>query len=257
MRAVAVALWTVFAAVLALSVQALTPPPPAYVALGDSYSAGVGAGDTGDCGRSPHAFPALWAAAHPDVRFTSLACSGARTQDVLTAQIPAVPAGTTLVSLTVGGNDVGFSSVMTACALHRGNCTPAVRQAEDTVRTVLPAALDAIGAALAARAPGAKVVVVGYPEFYRTGAWWCAGIGGGTRSDINHGIALLDDALAAAATRHGWTFVDVRGAWSGHQLCSGHKWLHAADLRDLGESYHPTAAGQSQGYLPAFTAAAG
>ena len=64
--------------------------------------------------------------------------------------------------------------------------------------------------------------------------------------------------ISSAASRHGFTFGDVRSAFVGHQLCSGGtKWLHALNFTDLDESYHPTAAGQSGGYLPVLTTDAG
>ncbi len=58
-----------------------------YVALGDSYSPGVGAGSTsGSCGQSPNAYPALWATANSPASFTFAACSGATTRDVISGQ---------------------------------------------------------------------------------------------------------------------------------------------------------------------------
>ena len=60
------------------------------------------------------------------------------------------------------------------------------------------------------------------------------------------------------AARHGFVFADVRSAFAqGHEICDGSSsWLHNVDWDDLVQSYHPTASGQSGGYLPAFTAAA-
>src|SRR6266513_2661495 len=62
-----------------------------YVALGDSYSSGVGAGSydsgSGSCKRSTRAYPALWAAAHTPSSFSFTACSGARTGDVVNGQL--------------------------------------------------------------------------------------------------------------------------------------------------------------------------
>src|SRR5271169_7069851 len=87
-----------------------------YVALGDSYSSGLGAGDyissSGSCDRSTNAYPEQWAAANSPATFTSAACSGATTADVLSGQVSALSVSTTLVSITIGGNDAGFSSVM-------------------------------------------------------------------------------------------------------------------------------------------------
>src|SRR3954464_13627194 len=97
-----------------------------YVALGDSYAAGNGAGDydpaSGDCHRSPHAYPAVWAAAYPSMKSVSYACSGATTGDVFgtgptAPEVAASLAGATEVSLSVGGNDVGFVPTLTNCLL--------------------------------------------------------------------------------------------------------------------------------------------
>src|SRR6201999_4580920 len=81
-----------------------------YVALGDSYSSGVGAGSTsGSCSQSPNAYPALWAKANAPASFTFAACSGATTTDVINTQLSSLSAATTLVSITIGGNDAVFS----------------------------------------------------------------------------------------------------------------------------------------------------
>jgi hypothetical protein len=70
---------------------------------------------------------------------------------------------------------------------------------------------------------------------------------------------VLDGVVQAAASRHGFAFADVRSRFAaGHEICDGsNSWLHSTDWSDITSSYHPTAAGQSGGYLPAFTAAAG
>src|ERR1700754_1011327 len=86
---------------------------PAYVALGDSYSSGNGAGNyissSGDCHRSNSAYPALWASANSPSSFTFAACSGAVTTDVINSQLGSLNASTGLVTLTIGGNDAGFA----------------------------------------------------------------------------------------------------------------------------------------------------
>src|SRR5580692_1996565 len=139
-----------------------------YVALGDSYSSGVGAGSTsGSCGQSPNAYPKLWAVANSVASFTFAACSGARTSDVISSQLSSLSASTTLVSLTIGGNDAGFSSVMETCVLKStSSCESAVTAAEKFVSDTLPGRLDTTLADIRAHAPSAKVVVVGYPDFY-------------------------------------------------------------------------------------------
>lgn len=259
-RPVLVALFVVAVGVGAV-IPAAAATPVNYVALGDSYSSGLGAGGSysgGSCDRSTKGYPALWAAAHSPASFASVACAGATTATVQSSQVPSLATSTTLVSITVGGNDVGFSSVMTTCVLKgTSSCVSAIQAAENTSNNVLPARLDALFGSIRAAAPSAKVVVLDYPVFYQLGVWYCIGLSSTSRAKLDEGINVLDGVLQSAAGRAGFTFADVRNAFVGHQLCSGSGWLHALDLTDLSESYHPTATGQAKGYLPVFAAAAG
>ncbi|MEW2415617.1 SGNH/GDSL hydrolase family protein [Streptomyces sp. NPDC046866] len=232
-----------------------------YVALGDSYSSGVGAGNydsaSGACKRTSRAYPALWAAAHSPQTFAFTACSGARTGDVLSGQLGPLNSGTDLVSITIGGNDAGFSDVMTTCVLQsESSCISRVNQAKAYVDTTLPGQLDQVYDAIRGRAPGARVVVLGYPRFYKLNGSCIAGLTEGERSAINGAADYLNAAIAKRAADHGFTFASVVGAFTGHEICSASPWLHSVNWTNIGESYHPTAAGQSGGYLPAFTGAA-
>jgi lysophospholipase L1-like esterase len=233
-----------------------------YVALGDSYSSGVGAGDyisaSGGCERSENAYPEQWADAHSPAAFVSVACSGATTADVLSSQVPALSAGTTLVSITIGGNDAGFASVMETCVLSSTtSCLNAVSAAETFVASQLPARLHSTLAAIRHRAPKARVIVLGYPDLYdlsRSSS--CIGLSTADRTALNGGADDLDRALATAARAYHDTFADVRGQFAGHEICDSGSWLNSVDIFALSSSYHPTAAGQERGYLPVFTAAA-
>jgi lysophospholipase L1-like esterase len=250
----------------AVSVFALAAPAQAatinYVALGDSYSAGVGAGSyissSGSCSRSTRAFSALWAAGHSVSSYKSVACSGATTASVTAGQVSALRSSTTLVSITIGGNDVGFSHIMKTCILSgTSSCVAAVSQAENVARTQLPARLDSAYRAISAHAPHARVVVIDYPVFYQLGVQFCIGLSATSRAKIDEGISLLDGIISAAAGRHHFTFADVRSRFVGHQLCSSDKWLHSLNYTHITESYHPTSDGQKYGYLPVFTGASG
>lgn len=232
-----------------------------YVALGDSYSSGVGAGNydssSGDCKRSTRAYPALWAAAHSPQTFSFAACSGARTGDVLNNQLGPLNSGTDLVSITIGGNDAGFSDVMTTCVLQsESTCVSRVNQAKAYVDSTLPGQLDQVYNAIHSRSPGARVVVLGYPRFYKLNGTCVSGLTEGERSAINGASDYLNAAIAKRAANHGFAFASVSGAFTGHEICSGSEWLHSLNWLNIGESYHPTAAGQSGGYLPVFTSAA-
>ncbi len=234
-----------------------------YVALGDSYSSGVGAGSyissSGSCDRSPNAYSALWAAAHSPATYTSVACSGATTSTVISSQLSALSSSTTLVSITIGGNDVGFANIMETCALDgTSSCVAAVQSAENYAQSTLPGSLNTVYNDIRSHAPNARVVVLDYPVFYQLGTF-CIGLSSTSHAKIDEGINLVDGVISTAASQHGFTFSDVRSSFAaGHQLCgSGTNWLHSLNITDITESYHPTAAGQSGGYLPAFTTAAG
>ncbi|PSM38589.1 lipase [Streptomyces dioscori] len=232
-----------------------------YVALGDSYSSGVGAGSyissSGDCKRSTKAYPYLWAAANSPSSFDFTACSGARTSDVLANQLGPLNSGTGLVSISVGGNDAGFADVMTTCVLQsESTCVARVNTAKAYVDSTLPGRLDSVYSAISAKAPAAQVVVLGYPRFYKLSGSCLTGLTETERAAINGAADHLDSAIAKRAADHGFTFGDVRPTFTNHEICSGSAWLHSVNWLNIGESYHPTAAGQSGGYLPVFTSAA-
>jgi lysophospholipase L1-like esterase len=244
-------------AAIALSTPADAASGVNYVAMGDSYSSGVGAGsyisDSGDCLRSTNAYSALWASANSPASYTSVACSGATTDSMISSQLSALSSSTTLVSFTVGGNDVGFTNIMETCILGgTDDCVAAVQQAEDYAQTELPGKLDTLYSDISSDAPNAKVVVLDYPVFYQLDTL-CVGLSAESHEKLDEGINLLNGVLQDAASRHGFTFADVTSIFVGHQLCSGDDWLHSLNITDITESYHPTATGQSDGYLPVFS----
>lgn len=233
--------------------------PGGYVALGDSYSSGVGAGGylpaSGDCKRSTKAYPYLWAAANSPAGFDFTACSGARTGDVLASQLTPLSSATDLVSISVGGNDAGFGEVMTTCVLRSDStCLSRIDTATAYIDSTLPGKLDSVYSAIRTKAPDARVVVLGYPRFYQLGTL-CPGLSATKRKAINAAADHLDTALAKRAADFGFGFGDVRTAFTGHELCSADPWMHSVSLPDPTESYHPKAPGQSGGYLPVFSGA--
>ncbi|MEU9333688.1 SGNH/GDSL hydrolase family protein [Streptomyces sp. NPDC048290] len=226
-----------------------------YVALGDSYSSGVGSGSyigsSGDCKRSTKAYPSLWAAANSPSSFNFTACSGARTDEVLAGQLTPLGTGTGLVTLSAGGNDAGFADVMTTCVLQSDSaCVSRINTARAYVGSTLPGKLDTLYSTIRSKAPAARVVVLGYPRFYLLGQS-CLGLSEAKRKAINDASDLLNSTIAKRVADHGFTFADVRSPFTGHEICSGNSWLHSVNWLNVGESYHPTAAGQSGGYLPA------
>jgi lysophospholipase L1-like esterase len=245
---------------VATSAQAATVN---YVALGDSYSSGVGAGgESGSCSISPNAYPQLWTNAHHPTSFKFVACSGAKTTDVTANQLSALSSSTTLVSITIGGNDLGFSQVMIDCNLYSDStCVNEINAAENTARTQLPGWLDTLYTGIRSHAPNAKVVVLSYPRFYDLNTWYpCPGLSSTKHAKINEGADVLDGVIKGEVAKYAnFSFADVRSRFAnGHELCDyGSEWLHSVDWSNLGDSYHPNADGHSGGYLPALDAITG
>ncbi|MCR6481660.1 SGNH/GDSL hydrolase family protein [Amycolatopsis sp. OK19-0408] len=231
-----------------------------YAALGDSYSSGTGAGSygsSGSCYRSAKAYSQLWANAHSGTSFSFLACSGAKTGDVIN-QANSIPSGTNLVTVTVGGNDAGFTDVITTCTLNSDSaCVNRVNTAKTYVNNTLPALLTNTYNAIKAKAPGARLVVLSYPRFYTVpGSCW-VGLSDTKRSAINSGADTLASVIQQRAAAAGATFVDVRPSFAGHNICSSaDDYLHSLTWPVV-ESYHPTVAGQSGGYYAPLRAAIG
>jgi lysophospholipase L1-like esterase len=251
-----------------LSMVAATPAAAAaprsewdYVALGDSYSSGVGApGQSGTCLRSPNGYPGLWSAANAPHSYRSVACSGATTATLRAGQLSALGGGTDLVTLTIGGNDVGFAPAVITCTVVDDNgCAATVAAAMVVLRNQLPGKLDATYADIRGRAPSARVVVLGYPVLFDETVGNC-GFGGmsiAKRRSLNAGAVQLNATIRARAQAAGFTWSDVSDEFAGHGICGPAPWLHGLTVVPPTNSFHPTGNGYRYGYLAALTAALG
>ncbi|CAL9580137.1 Lipase 1 [Actinosynnema sp. ALI-1.44] len=230
----------------AVLLAALVPAPaaPEYVALGDSYAAGVGT-DRASCGRTSKAYPALFAEDGYDLDFK--ACAGATTEDVA-RQAEVLSPSTALVTITVGGNDAGFADVMTTCVLSDDRaCEGRVAKAERFVRDELPGRLEGLFGSMRSRT-NAQVVVLGYPRLFEQSD--PCSLSGPKRAAVNRASDALAEVLGAQATAFSFTFVDVRGRFEGHGACGANPWVNDLTL-PVTSSYHVNTAGHRDGYLPA------
>ncbi|HEV2778303.1 MAG TPA: SGNH/GDSL hydrolase family protein [Actinophytocola sp.] len=227
---------------------------PAYTALGDSYSSGVGTrtyySDSGSCLRSPYSYPVL-TAARIGATLTFAACTGARVADVQNSQLGSLSPSTSYVTVSAGGNDAGFSDVLLACARPWPyTCWNEINTANSVISNTLPARLNSLYSAIRTRAPTARVVVVGYPRLFNGEE--CnlfARISPGEQAELNRTADLLATTIAARAAAHGFAFADPRTPFTGHAVCDPVEWLNG--LSDpIRESYHPNRTGQSSGYTP-------
>jgi lysophospholipase L1-like esterase len=246
--------WRIAVAV-ALAVMALPAAASAddYVALGDSYSSGVGTRTyyEATCQRSDYAYPRLVDVNRPNTTLTFRACSGATTSSVLSEQVAFVEGGTEIVTITIGGNDAGFSSIITQCALPwPWSCEGELTTAESFIRNTLPGRLDSVYSRIRANGPNARVVVLGYPRLFMG-----VDCNGGTffsateLSRMNRVADLLASVTSARAAAAGFTFKDAIPSFTGHAVCSASEWINGLS-NPVGESFHPNRAGHASGYEP-------
>ena len=221
---------------------------PSYVALGDSYASGDGTGVyyNTSCYTSPDSYPPL-VAAKDGYSLTFAACSGATTSSVDSGQLGSLSASTSLVTIQVGGNDAGFTSVMENCALFYFTCQSSINSADSYIENSLPAALNTTYNEIRGDAPNAKVLAVGYPHLFTAGGNTCGFnlLTSSHEKSLNQTADLLDGVIASEASSHGFGFIDARNGFSSHELCSSSAWLNN-DTIPVQESYHPNIAGESE-----------
>ena len=239
-----------------LLVAASTAGATRYVALGDSYSSGTGTRTYYDsnCQRSVYSYPYLVHNAHPAWTFVHAACSGAKTGDILNTQASSLTSGTNWVTYTIGGNDAGFSSVITTCAepSWASDCDGAIDNAQAYITNTLPGRLDLVNNKIKSLAPTAKVIVLDYPHLFmgedcNAATWFSPD----EETRLNQTADMLKSKLQAAATRAGTNFIfkDVIPPFVGHAICDSTEWLNGLS-NPTSESYHPNTLGHKSGYTP-------
>jgi len=221
---------------------------PQYVALGDSYSSGVGTRvfyeESGECSRSPDAFgPKIAAAKGYTLSFQ--ACGGAKTPEVNEKQLGTLSSSTSLVTITIGGNDAGFSNVMLNCALYYFTCGSAISEANEFIKNKLPALLETTYKDIRAKATTAQVIVLGYPKLFTKEGTTCNVnfLTSGNEKKMNESAEKLDAVIKARAEAMKFTFVNPTSAFEAHAVCASEEWLNGQS-NPLSESYHPNVKGQ-------------
>jgi lysophospholipase L1-like esterase len=228
---------------------------PSYVALGDSYSSGVGTrsyiDDGSSCQRSTYAYPSLLAA-QKGYALNFRACSGATVADVTNTQLSALTGSTAYVTISVGGNDAGFADVLSECAMPgwASNCNGAIDGAQSFINNTLPGRLNTLYSSIRSRATVAKVVVVGYPRIFmgedcNAGTWFSPS----EETRLNQTADLLNNKLSAAASARGFSFANPTSRFIGHAVCDNPEWINGLS-NPISESYHPNRTGHASGYAP-------
>ncbi|WP_327312248.1 SGNH/GDSL hydrolase family protein [Streptomyces sp. NBC_01235] len=266
------------------------PPKGPYVALGDSYTAGPKIPDQGGspagCDRSDRNYPALVARrlGLPAADFRDVSCSGATVTDLTAAQstdhgtnpaqLSALSDRTRLVTLGIGGNDIGFASLVKSCvksgvlrfalsALEAGtgNAVDAgdapcraryVSDGGDEVRQRIEAADERLGEALAEvrrRAPKARVYVVGYPAILPAGTADCGsemGLAAGDVTYLHDKEQQLNRMLRERAGKAGAGYVDTYTPSVGRDACADRqvRWVEPLVPLAPAASVHPNERGE-------------
>lgn len=218
-----------------------------YAALGDSYAAGVGGGARrSECWRAVEGYPVL-VARSLGLDLAYQACLGAMIGNVERDQVEALGVETTHVSLTIGGNDIGFTPVLIEAAKPSwmSDSDPVLDDALAILRTQLPERLAALLVTVRERAPAAKVALTAYPVLFN--GVDCNALTFFSPHEmgrITQGVDELAGVIEGAARDAGVGFVDPRPVFSGHAICHDEEWLNGASW-PLEESFHPNAAGHA------------
>ncbi|MEU6671360.1 SGNH/GDSL hydrolase family protein [Streptomyces sp. NPDC046727] len=239
----------------------------AYVALGDSYTSGPGIPRQvdADCARSDHNYPSLVAARRQVTAFTDVSCGGATTAEMWQAQgtnkpqLDALDRHTDLVTLQIGGNDVGFGSIIGTCARlaaqdPAGNPCERFYKASGHDQLALGIAgaapkVDRVLRAVHARAPHARVVVVGYPDLLPDDGSGCFPQVPFAEKDfpyLRDTEKRLNLMLRLVAAVNRAEYVDTYGATVGHDMCKApaDRWIEPLQPASPAAPAHPNAKGE-------------
>lgn len=263
---------TVVLAVLAVTgLSGCDPVPDTYVAMGDSFVAGpfipTQSLDPAGCLRSEdNNYPNVVNVGIPVERFVDVSCSGATTADFYAPQdvtpgppnppqLDALDGRTKVVTVGIGGNDIGFTDIVINCStqdpLGSGCKADYVEGDQDELRDRIDAAAPDVRQAfedIAATAPNAEVFVVGYPTVVPETGDGCYPVVPILPSDIPYlrGIAKdLNAMIADQAAAAGVHFVDVASSSIGHDVCASQnqRWVEGVFPTQPAAPVHPNAKG--------------
>lgn len=245
-------------------------PGTNYISLGDSYTSGPlitdQNGEPLGCLRSNRSWPAL---TKPKIRvtgFRDMSCSGAQTNDMWSpqgvdpggpnpAQLSVVDGAAKVVTLQIGGNDIGFSDIIKTCALQNpfgSGCTADyVHDGRDEISEEINATapkIDAVVAEIKRKAPQAKVFLVGYPTLVPQSGNGCYPLVPVLPQDVPYLRAKtvqLNGMIAARAAAAGVEYIDLYGPSAGHDFCAStsNKWVEGIIPTSVAAPVHPNAKG--------------
>jgi hypothetical protein len=244
------------------------PVPDTYVALGDSYTAGplIPNQSTNPLGclRSDKNYPHLTSPKIKAAKFVDVSCSGATTKSMYSAQnvtpgpanppqLDAVNENTKVVTIGIGGNDIGFTDIVKNCAVQNpfgsGCKGDYVHDGQDDLRNRIDALGPKIGKLLRdvkAKGTQAQLFLVGYPTILPETGNGCYPLVPILPNDVVYlrGIEhYLNAMLKAQAGLNHTHFVDTATSSIGHDACAGSKWVEGIIPTSVAAPVHPNANG--------------
>lgn len=231
--------------------------------MGASFASGPGIpgserGSPGACGRSTSSYPNVLARRFA-LSLRDVTCQGATTADVLTEeqdgqppQIAAIRAGTDLVTVTVGGNDVGYlaSLINYSCATSGGSqCTKVNRSAMNRKLTYIRSRIGKIAREIQRRAPRSRILLVDYLTILPASGRACPGVPL-TPDQVAFELTVADrlnTAIRQAAADTGAQLVEASAASRDHNhACGPHPYIEKYKPGRHRTSYHPNGAGMAK-----------
>lgn len=238
-----------------------------YVALGDSYTAGPlipNQIQPYGCLKSDHNYPHL-AAPSIGLELRDPSCSGAKTKDMTEPQsiefgqnppqFESLAADTQVVSITIGGNDIGFSEILQSCVTWNPFSHPCLDKYDSGGVDQLKARIEATAPKVAAvlqgihsRAPEARVFVLDYAAILPEtgyGCWPQMPLGFLDVPYLRSTEKRLNSMLANQAAANGAALVDWYGASIGHDACKSAltRWVEPLVPTQPAAPVHPNLAG--------------
>jgi lysophospholipase L1-like esterase len=262
------AVLAVLISMLALAAPVVAATPQEYVSLGDSYTAGpfipLQIPPFG-CLKSNNNYPHL-TARNLGLALTDPSCSGAETEDMTSPQdvdpdgpnppqFDSLTKKTRIVTLQIGGNDIGFSSIARDCTSTTNEGTPCqdryVHDGRDEISERIQATAPKVAAVLQgihARSPKARVLVVNYASILPDegpGCWPQMPITDGDVPYVRAKQKELNAMMAAEAAANAAEVIDWYTASIGHDACKPPviRWVEPVVPVNAAAPIHPNLGG--------------
>ncbi len=239
-----------------------------YVAMGDSYAAAPSVPEPAPplgCGKSTNDYPSVLARRLAPSDFIDVTCGGATTNDIVhqaeqtpagpvPLQIDAVSSDTALITVSIGGADIGMWPIVMHCKASSPDAAPCTDQYRDggdqlsaRIDTQVPAWTAMIDA-LKAKAPNARIILVGYGTYMRPGGCFpeqpiLPQDGAYLQSKVDE----IDDRRRQLAADKKIEYFDTRPLTVGHDVCSApaDRYIEGYTVLHPALPLHPNASGEA------------